>query len=199
MTAAVLLDAAPVAGDVEPRDHPDDLAARLALRDRLRAVREQERGWPRSVVAWHLGIAVGTLAQAEGWRTGVGALSTVAVWANTLGLSFTVEAQGVPGYADNPVAAALEATWPDDAHQHVAECDRLIEARKTLRLSLETMGRHMGVAAYAVTKLEARETGDTRVASWQRYARALGRAGHSTEARLELVLTDGFTGARWVA
>ncbi len=169
--------------------HPDDHTARAALRDRLRHEREQ-RGFTVDEFAAATATSRGVVYNRESAKMASYRLDSLTIWANQLGQSFTIVATDVPGYHDNPIAAALECCGAD-AFQHAAEIDRLIAAR-TARLTSGRMASRLGTTQSAVSTVENRDTVTALLITWQRYARALG-------GRLALVLTDGVTGREWSA
>lgn len=172
-----------------PDLHPDDLTARIALRDRLLWERQQ-RGFTLYSFETATGTSSGMLRNREIDPMASYQLGSIVDWANLLGQSFTITAADVPEYRDNPIAAALEFCGAD-LFQHAAEIDRLITAR-TAQLSSRKMADRLGVAQTAVIGIEHRDPATALLMTWQRYTRALG-------GRLDLVLTDGVTGDVWHA
>lgn len=163
--------------------HPDDLAARINLRDNLIGLRTR------------LGLSCWQLAPMIGWLNGNlyrreseprpnWTLNTPVVWANALGYHFHLRPV-VPDYAGSAFADTLEAIGGDD-YQHAAAIERMIQTRRSVGLTQGQLGARIGLSDATVSRLEERgNVGLT--ATWQKYTRGLN-------GRLDLALVPFETG-----
>lgn len=158
--------------------HPDDLAARIALRDHLIHLRIKLRlsCWQ---MAPRIGWANGNLYRRESDPAPNWELVTAAAWANALGHHFHL-VPNVPNYASSGFADTLEAIGGDD-YQHAAAIERLIATRRAVGLSQGQLGYRIDLSDATISRLEDRGNAGL-TATWQKYCRGLG-------GRLDLVLT----------
>lgn len=158
---------------------PEDLAARLDVRDELKALRIAA-GISQFALQNALGWSHGDANRRETYPLANYTLPVAITWANAFDHSFTLTPVNIPNYRDTAAARLLQSLG-GDVYAAAAVIDRMVTARRTTSTQAQ-MARRLDVHCAAVSRLE-RDGGDTAlVSSWQKYARAMG-------GRLNLTLT----------
>jgi transcriptional regulator with XRE-family HTH domain len=152
--------------------HPDDRAARLALRGMLIDRREQEYGFTLQQLADQIGThraTVRAMEAGESWQ-----VATVQRWVRALGWRLALRPDWLTDEAD-PLAA-LRPADPQraDTWDRGVLVETLIDARTDLGVTQATLAERLGVTNQAVSFLELGGGTGLMLASAQRYCRALG-------------------------
>lgn len=160
--------------------HPDDRAARLALRDELIKARQAQH-LTQADVARRLGVrenTIGALELGESWR--MSRIQRLA-WAARRRIVFRV------ADLDGAFTEGIDLFRPADAEKadvwdQAALIDDMVSARIAARVTQIELGRRLGIAGKVVSTIERHKSGLLLITP-QRYLRALGgRLDISVEA-----------------
>lgn len=153
--------------------HPDDLTARLNLRDMLIEQRV-EQGLSQAALARHIGLSQSAIAKAEtGTNWHIAVLQRIARGLNVRILLYPDDIPGGP-YND-PTADLFRPTDPHRADQwdQTNLLANLVAARQACGLTQRQVGEILGSSESAVGNYERTKTG-LMLISPQRYCRAIG-------------------------
>lgn len=155
--------------------NPDDLAARLTLRDQLAELR-RAAGMTQVECGHALNTRDTAIGRFENDPTANSTCATFAERARIHGHILRLQPIDVPCYADTnrDPEAAFFASFPGDAYAHAAVFTRLAVARRAAGISNATLARTLGVSAPAIPQMDNQERNDPWLSTWQRYARAAG-------------------------
>lgn len=171
--------------------HPDDRTARIEIRTRLRALREQQDLSQRDL-ARLLGLGQGNIGRFEREGVDQSKTSSIAAFARVLGHRLTLTPTGFPApsrfrpwtantnLADRLLADLVE-TWNvgafggADGWLAAHTLHTLVGIRIACGVHQHQVGRVLGVSEQSVSLTE-RNAADNQLVTLQRYARALAKA-----------------------
>jgi len=158
--------------------HPDDHAARVALRDHLRDLRHAH-GLSQRQYADLLGVTQGAVGSFEGCPRANMMIASTQRRARVLNHRLTLTIAGLPGVPPTPETANAWALSEDpnpdiaDTFYRIAIISHLRTIRLWSETTLQQLADRMGCRESAVSMAE-RGQDNPALSTYQRFARALG-------------------------
>lgn len=156
---------------------PDDLGARISLRDQLADAR-RAIGISSQSLGLSIGVGPTGISKMEHLASANLFMSTYTRIANALGLTLRLQPADVPGY-DETWHWFEDVNRPD--YQQAAVLERLVDARRYSTLASDVLAARIGISLAALRDQERLLKHDGQLSTWQRYVRGAG-------GRLNIVL-----------